>query len=230
MTDINNATNDATNDSANYPKTALNLPKQAPQRANYDRENVHKILDEALVMQVGFVANGRPQIIPMYGVRDGASIVFHGSRKSRFMRKLADGVELCISVTHVDGLLFGRSAFHHSMNYRSVVVHSRGHLATDDEKAKFAALVTNRFVAGRYDDVRVTAANEMKATDFLIVPIENVVAKIRTGDPVDDKADLDLPFWAGEVPLYTRFGTPRAAADLTAGINVPQNIRAKYGG
>lgn len=218
-----------TNDPTNYPKTGLNIPKQAPQRAHYDREIVHDILDEAFVMQVGFVVEGKPQIIPMYGVRDGETIVFHGSRKSRFMRKLADGLDLCISVTHVDGLLFGRSAFHHSMNYRSVVVHSRGHLATEEQKAKFAAMVTNRLVDGRYDDVRATAANEMKATDFLIVPIENVVAKVRTGDPIDDKDDLKLSFWAGEVPVYRHFGAARASADLKSGIEVPQNILTKYG-
>lgn len=212
-----------------YAKTELNKPKQAPQRAVYDRAVVHSILDEAYVVQVAFVVDGRAQIIPMYGVRDGETMVFHGSRKSRFMRKLADGVPLCLNVTHVDGLLFGRSAFHHSMNYRSVVIHSEGRLAREDEKARLAIVVTDRFVKGRYADVRGTAANEMKATDFLIVPIENVVAKVRTGDPVDDKADLDLPHWAGEIAMSRVFETPRPSKDLKDGIDVPQNLIEKYG-
>uniref|UniRef100_A0A2A4YYC2 Flavin-nucleotide-binding protein n=1 Tax=OCS116 cluster bacterium TaxID=2030921 RepID=A0A2A4YYC2_9PROT len=214
---------------ANYAKTELNKVKQAHVRATYDREIVHAILDEAYVVQVAFVVDGRPQIIPMYGIRVGETMVFHGSRKSRFMRKLADGVALCLNVTHVDGLLFGRSAFHHSMNYRSVVIHSQGRLAREDEKARLAIAVTDRFAAGRYDDVRGTAENEMKATDFLIVPIDNVVAKVRTGDPIDDKDDLDLPHWAGEITISRRFGAPRAAKDLKAGIDVPQNLTDTYG-
>ncbi|PCI85711.1 MAG: hypothetical protein COB24_12230 [Hyphomicrobiales bacterium] len=212
-----------------YPQTDLNKVKQTRVRATYDRDIVHAILDEAYVVQVGFVVEGRPQIIPMYGIRDGETMVFHGSRKSRFMRKLADGVALCLNVTHVDGLLFGRSAFHHSMNYRSVVIHSVGRLAREEEKARLAIAVTDRFAEGRYADVRGTAANEMKATDFLIVPIENVVAKVRTGDPVDDKDDLDLPHWAGEITVSRAFGVPRAAKGLKAGIEVPQNLIEKYG-
>lgn len=212
-----------------YPKTELNKVKQAPLRATYDRDIVHAILDEAFVVQVGFVVEGRPQIIPMFGVRDGESMIFHGSRKSRFMRKLADGVPLCLSVTHIDGLLFGRSAFHHSMNYRSVVIHSTGRVAQEDEKARLAVLVTDRFAQGRYADVRGTAANEMKATDFLIVPIDNVVAKHRSGDPIDDKDDLQLPHWAGEVSISQSFAAPRAAADLRDGIAVPQNLMDRYG-
>lgn len=213
----------------NYPQTELNNVKQARIRATYDREVVHAILDDAYVVQVAFVQDGKPQIIPMYGVRDGETMVFHGSRKSRFMRKLADGVPLCLNVTYVDGLLFGRSAFHHSMNYRSVVIKSEGRLALEDEKKRLAILVTDRFAKGRYDDVRGTAAKEMKATDFLIVPIENVVAKVRNGDPVDDKDDLDLPHWAGEITVSRQFGEPRAAADLNAGIDVPRNITDTYG-
>lgn len=212
-----------------YPKTELNNVKQAAVRATYDRDIVHAILDDAYVVQVGFVVDGKPQIIPMYGIRVGETMVFHGSRKSRFMRKLADGVALCLNVTHVDGLLFGRSAFHHSMNYRSVVIHSVGHLADESEKAELGRKVTDRFAVGRYDDVRGVAANEMKATDFLVVPIENVVAKVRTGDPVDDKDDVDLPHWAGEISVSRVFGVPKPAADLKPGIEVPQNLLDEYG-
>lgn len=212
-----------------YLRTELNKVKQAAKRATYDRDVVHAILDDAYVMQVGFVVDGKPQIIPMYGIRHGENVVFHGSRKSRFMRKLADGVDLCLSVTHVDGLLFARSAFHHSMNYRSVVIHSRGRLAREDEKSDLAKAVTNRFADGRYDDVRGVADNEMKATDFLIVPIENVVAKVRTGDPIDDNDDLNLPHWAGEISIRRVYGAPKPAADLTAGIAVPQNLIDTYG-
>ncbi len=211
-----------------YPKTELNITKQAPKRATYDRAVIHAILDEAFVIQVGFISGGRPQIIPMYGVRDGEFMIFHGSRKSRFMKKLADGLDLCLSVTHVDGLLFARSAFHHSMNYRSVVIHSKGEIVLDAEKGRMAALVTNRFADGRYDDVRKTADNEMKATDFLRVPICNVSAKVRSGDPVDDKADLELPYWAGEVAVKTHFAAPRNADDLMARIKVPRSIVDKY--
>ncbi len=213
-----------------YPKTELNIIKQAPKRAIYDRELVHKILDEALVIQVGFVVDGRAQIIPMYGVRDGEFLIFHGSRKSRFMKKLSGGTQLCLSVTHVDGLVFGRSAFHHSMNYRSVTIQSEGEIAPTHDKSRLAALVTDKFADGRYEDVRPTAVNEMKATDFLRVAIKNVVAKIRTGDPVDDKEDLTQPYWAGQVGVRMIFDAPKNAADLMRGIGVPQPIVDKYCG
>lgn len=213
----------------NYAKTTQNIVKQAPKRASYDRALVHSILDEAYVIQVGFVVDGIVQIIPMYGVRDGEFMIFHGSRKSRFMKKLAGGTKLCLSVTHVDGLLFARSAFHHSMNYRSVVIHSQGEIVVDADKSRLAALVTDRFVEGRYDNVRPTAANEMKATDFLRVPIENVVAKVRAGDPVDDKEDMALGYWAGEVGIEQIYKAPKSAADLENGVDIPAEIIKKYG-
>src|SRR5690554_185192 len=180
--------------------------RQAPKRASYDRALVHSILDEGYVAHIAFVVDGLPVALPMFYVRDGDSVLLHGSRKSRLMKHLGDGAPLCLTVTHLDGLVLARSAFHHSMNYRSVMVHGRAERVTGEEKALAMALITARVREGRSSGERPVNVQEGKATEMLRLPIIEVAAKVRTGGPVDDEEDMALPVWAGVIPMRLVFG------------------------
>lgn len=182
--------------------------RQAPKRASYDRALVHSILDEGYVAHIAFVTDGLPVALPMFYVRDGDSVLLHGSRKSRLMKHLADGAPLCLTVTHLDGLVLARSAFHHSMNYRSVMVHGRAERVTGDEKARTMALITARVREGRPSGERPVNEEEAKATEMLRLPLVEVAAKVRVGGPLDDEADMTLPVWAGVIPMQLVFGEP----------------------
>ena len=173
-----------------------------PLRGTYDRETVHAILDEGLICHVGFVSDGSPFVIPTGYGRDGDRLLIHGSAASRMLRALSMGAEACITVTLLDGLVLARSAFHHSMNYRSVVVLANGTLI-DEPEAKMAALrvITERLVPGRWDGVRQPTPQEMKGTTVLSFPINEASAKVRVGPPKDDEEDYALPIWAGVLPL-----------------------------
>jgi hypothetical protein len=183
--------------------------RRLPGRAAYDRETIHAILDEGLVCHVGFVSEGQPHVIPMNYGRDGDRLLLHGSAASRLMRGLEAGWPVCLTVTLLDGLVLARSAFHHSMNFRSVVMFGRA-TPVDDPAAKSAALraISEHVVPGRWDEVRPPNARELAATAVLEVPIEEASAKIRTGPPRDDLEDLSLPVWAGVLPLETIPGEP----------------------
>jgi hypothetical protein len=183
--------------------------RRLPDRAAYDRETIHAILDEGLVCHVGFVSEGQPHVIPMSYGRDGDRLLLHGSAASRLMRGLEAGWPVCLTVTLLDGLVLARSAFHHSMNFRSVVMFGRA-TPVDDPAAKSAALhaISEHVVPGRWDEVRPPNARELAATAVLEVPIEEASAKIRTGPPRDDLEDLSLPVWAGVLPLETIPGEP----------------------
>ena len=182
-----------------------------PKRGVYDREKVYSILDEGMVCHVGFVADGKPVVIPTGYGRRGDTLYFHGSPASRMFQNLGKGMDVCITVTLVDGVVMARSAFHHSMNYRSVVVLARGTLI-DEPEEKMAALrlITERLVPGRWDGVRQPTPQEMKATTALSFPINEASAKVRTGPPKDDEEDYALPIWAGVLPLSLVPGTPLA--------------------
>lgn len=177
-------------------------------RAHYDDETVRDILDKGLVAHVGFVLDGRPMVIPMAYVLDGNVIYIHGAKAARIIKK-NKSVPACLTVTHIDGLVVARSAFHHSVNYRSVVVH--GHLrdVTDiEEKERALVLVTNQLLPGRWDEVRPMNAKEFKSTGVLALEIETASAKIRSGQPVDDEDDYGLPIWAGVLPISCHVGEP----------------------
>lgn len=191
-----------------YETSAVHRVRQVPQRAQYDRETVHGILDAGFVAHVAFVAEAGPVVIPMVYVRDGESVLLHGSRKSRFMRVLAAGAPLCLTVTHVDGLVLARSAFHHSMNFRSVVAHGAAAPVAVGKKAAALALFVERLTAGRSREARAPNAQELKATEVLRLPLVEVAAKVRTGGPIDDAEDMDLPIWAGVIPVELRLGEP----------------------
>lgn len=205
------------------PRTTI---KRLPQRGEYDRERVYEILDEGLVCHVGFVQDGQPFVIPTgYGRLDD-TLYLHGSKASRMMKTLGRGCEVCVTVTLLDGLVLARSAFHHSMNYRSVVIF--GNARPVEERAeKLAALhaFTEHIMRGRWAESRPPSQNELNATLVLALPLTEASAKIRTGPPLDDEEDYSLPVWAGVLPL--RLATSEAVKDsrLAHEIELPDYVR-----
>ena len=189
-----------------YPTAARHRVRQVAARGVYDRETVHAILDAGFVAHVTFVAESGPVSLPMFYVRDDESVLVHGSRKSRFMRVLGAGAPLCLTVTLLDGLVLARSAFHHSMNYRSVMVHGRGVALPADEKPAALDLFTERIQPGRARQARAANAQELKATEILRIALVDVAAKTRSGGPNDDAEDMDWPVWAGVIPIEQRMG------------------------
>ena len=187
---------------SDYTPTERTQVKRLPKRGKYDRETVHAILDAAFVCHVGFCVDGQPYVIPTNYGRSGDTVYLHGSAASRMLRTLSEGVPVCVTVTHIDGLVLARSAFHHSVNYRSVVMLGNARLVDDPaEKMEALRLFTEHVMKGRWDEVRWPTDQEMKATTVLALPLEEVSAKVRTGGPVDDEADYTLPVWAGVLPL-----------------------------
>jgi nitroimidazol reductase NimA-like FMN-containing flavoprotein (pyridoxamine 5'-phosphate oxidase superfamily) len=196
-----------------YPVTPRTQVRRRKQRGAYDKATVHAILDEALVCHVGFSVAGQPYVIPTIFARDGERLYLHGSIASRMLRTLAEGVDVCVTITLIDGLVLARSAFHHSMNYRSVVILGRARQVADTTEVLHAMrLVTNRVAPNRWDAVRPPTPLELKQTQVLALPLTEVSAKIRAGGVIDDETDYDLPVWAGVIPLALR----RAAAEPDA--------------
>ncbi|MHB1935863.1 MAG: pyridoxamine 5'-phosphate oxidase family protein [Acidobacteriaceae bacterium] len=180
-----------------------------PKRAVYDKTQVHAILDEGFLCHVGFTVEQQPYVIPTGYVRAGEKLYIHGSAASRMLRKLDQGIQVCVTVTLVDGLVLARSAFHHSVNYRSVVVLGTASLVLDrDEKIDALRRFTNHMVPGRWDEARQPTDQELKATSVLALPLEEVSAKVRTGPPIDDEEDYAMPVWAGVVPVRMGVGDP----------------------
>ncbi|HXZ11761.1 MAG TPA: pyridoxamine 5'-phosphate oxidase family protein [Candidatus Sulfotelmatobacter sp.] len=185
-----------------FTPTERTQVRRLPARGAYDSETIFRILDEGLVCHIGFVADDQPYVIPTGYARVGETVYIHGSAASRLLRTLAGGVPVCVTVTLLDGLVLARSAFHHSMNYRSVVILGKARLVEDPaEKLQALTAFTNHIVHGRWDDVRQPTESELKATSVLALPLQECSAKVRTGPPKDDEADYSLPIWAGVVPL-----------------------------
>lgn len=208
-----------------YNKTDRTTLRRLPARGHYDRELVHKILDEGFICHVGFVVDGAPVVIPTgYGrVRD--KLYIHGSQASRMLRTLKTGVPACVTVTLVDGLVLARSAFHHSINYRSVVIFGNANLVEDPEEKSEALLAfSEHVIRGRWNDVREPTEQELKATTVLRLDLAEVSAKVRTGPPIDDEEDYGLPVWAGVLPLRMIAGEPIADPRLPSEINVPEYV------
>lgn len=207
-----------------YAKTKLNKVRKSD-RAAYDKKTVHAILDEGLLAHVGFVDKDWPMVIPMIYARIDETLYLHGAKAARFAKTLGKGVPVCIEVTLVDALVLARSAFHSSMNYRSVVVHGMAHLVDDpDHKARVLAEVTDRLAPGRWDEARPMTDKELKSTSVIAVPIEHAVAKARTGGPIDDDEDYALPIWAGVIPIRHTFGSPQDDGRVLEGVDVPESI------
>jgi nitroimidazol reductase NimA-like FMN-containing flavoprotein (pyridoxamine 5'-phosphate oxidase superfamily) len=208
-----------------YQATERTRVRRLPERAAYDRETVHAILDEGFVCHVGFVADGQPYVIPTGYARAGESLYLHGSTGSRL--GLRPGMPVCVTVTLLDGLVLARSAFHHSMNYRSVTVLGRTRPVTDpgEKEAALRAFVEH-VVPGRSDEVRGGDGRELAATAVLAVPLEEVSAKVRTGPPKDDEEDHALPVWAGVLPLALVPGDPVPDDRLDPAVPVPPHVAA----
>jgi nitroimidazol reductase NimA-like FMN-containing flavoprotein (pyridoxamine 5'-phosphate oxidase superfamily) len=193
--------------------------RRAPSRADYDRATIDAILDEGLVAHLGFAVDGQPYVIPTLHARSGDTVYVHGSAASRMVRTLASGTPVCLTVTLLDGLVLARSAFHHSMNYRSVVVLGQARLVEGDAERREALRVfTDRLVPGRWDEVRPPSRQELKGTQVLALTLDEASAKLRRGGPVDDDEDYALDVWAGVVPLTLRRGAPEPDERLRDGI------------
>jgi nitroimidazol reductase NimA-like FMN-containing flavoprotein (pyridoxamine 5'-phosphate oxidase superfamily) len=213
-----------------YAPTDRTVPTRAPDRASYDRELVHSILDEAYVCHLGFVRDGAPVVLPTLYARVGERLYVHGSTGSRPLRAAGQadpGLPVCLTVTHVDGLVLARSAFHHSINYRSVVVHGVAHDVTDpEEKRQALDALVDHVVPGRSADSRPADKKELAATAVLRLDLDEVSAKLRTGGVNDEPEDLDLPHWAGVVPVRKTYGAPIADPDLAPGTELPDYLKA----
>jgi nitroimidazol reductase NimA-like FMN-containing flavoprotein (pyridoxamine 5'-phosphate oxidase superfamily) len=208
-----------------YTITERTTLKRLPKRGSYDREVVHGILDEAFLCHVGFVVDGQPFVIPTGYGRDGDDLFIHGSAASRMLRSLDGGIDVCVTVTLLDGLVLARSAFHHSMNYRSVVILGKASIVTDEEEKMRALLtISENIIRGRWDEVRTPTPGEMKATTVMRIPLVEVSAKIRTGPPIDDEEDYELDVWAGVLPLHIVPGEPVADARLKVGVEPSASI------
>jgi uncharacterized protein len=209
-----------------YTPTERTQVKRLPKRGAYDRETVYKILDEAFVCHVGFVVDGQPYVIPTNFGRAGDKLYLHGSAASRMLRALSEGVPVCVTVTLVDGLVLARSAFHHSVNYRSVVALGMAQLVNEPaEKMEALRLFTEHIMKGRWKDVRQPTEQELKATTVLALPLEEVSAKVRTGGPIDEEEDYALATWAGVLPLPVVPQSPIADARLKEDALVPEYMR-----
>jgi nitroimidazol reductase NimA-like FMN-containing flavoprotein (pyridoxamine 5'-phosphate oxidase superfamily) len=209
-----------------FTPTERTKVRRLPDRGKYDPESVYGILDEAFICHVGFVVDGQPYVIPTGFARVNDTLYIHGSAASRMLRTLADGVQVCITATLVDGIVMARSGFHSSMNYRSVVILGRA-MQVEGRDEKLAALeaFSEQVMPGRWKDLRETTDAELKGTLVLTLPLKEVSAKVRTGPPKDDESDYALPLWAGVVPLKLTAGTPIDDPRLPRGIEPPDYAR-----
>ncbi len=199
--------------------------RRLPKRGAYDRQAIDAILDAGLLCHVGYVIDGQPYVTPTAHWRDGEYVYWHGSSASRMLRMQAGGVDVCFTVSLLDGLVLARSGFHHSMNYRSVMALGHAELV-EAPAAKLHALraFTERLVPGRWEEIRAPTAQELRATTILRLSLDEASAKLRTGPPIDDDADYALPVWAGVLPLSLVAGPPVADPRLTAGTPVPDAV------
>ena len=218
-------------DTKKLPTTQRSKLRRLPKRGSQERELIYRILDEALIAHVGFVTDNQPFVIPMAYGRKGDRLYLHGSSIGRLLKTLEQGVEVCFTVTLVDGLVVARSLFHHSMNYRSVVLFGKAELI-DNERDKMTALeaFTEQIIPGRWQEARIPNARELKATAVLSLPIEEGSAKVRTGQPVDDEEDYALPIWAGEMPLKVTAESPIVDPRLDNAIAIPENLKNYHRG
>jgi len=208
-----------------FIRTEKNSIKRLPKRGYYDRETIYRILDEALICHVGFVVDGQPYVIPTNFARLGDHIVLHGAKASRLLKHIEAGHPVCVEATIVDGLVLARSVFHHSVNYRSVVIFGTGRLLKD-EREKLAALevVTEHLVPGRWKEARLPNRKELNATTVVSINIDEASAKVRLGPPVDEEEDYALPVWAGVLPLQETPLAPIQDDRQTADLPVPEYV------
>ncbi|MCA1220742.1 pyridoxamine 5'-phosphate oxidase family protein [Streptomyces sp. 8L] len=213
-----------------YRPTDRTVPTRSKERARYDRELVHRVLDASYLCHLGFVRDGAPVVLPTLYGRVGESLYVHGSTGSRPLRRsgertdgeAAPGLPVCLTVTQLDGLVLARSAFHHSINYHSVVVHGVAHQVTDEAERRMALdAIVEHILPGRADDSRRANAKELAATAVVRLDLDEVSAKLRTGGPIDEPEDAGLPYWSGVVPVSRTYGEPVPADDLDSAIGLP---------
>ncbi|MCC6790946.1 MAG: pyridoxamine 5'-phosphate oxidase family protein [Thermomicrobiales bacterium] len=206
----------AVQDPSTFARTEQTTPSRHPERASFDRSAVYAVLDEALVCHVGYVADGRPVMIPTLHVRVEDVMYLHGSTGSSVMLQAAKGpLPVCIAVTLTDGIVLAKSWFNHSINYRSVIVHGEGTVVSDPiEKWNAMVALMDHVAEGRAEGSRSANKRELAATAMLRIPLEAVSMKFRAGPPKDDEIDLDLPYWTGVIPMTTMFDAPRPAGDI----------------
>ncbi len=208
-----------------FTPTGRSTLKRLPARGDYERESVYQILDEGFICHVGFTVDDQPFVIPTGYARVGDNLLIHGSAASRMLRALAWEVDVCVTVTLIDGLVLARSAFHHSMNYRSVVIFGKAKVVNDErEKADALYALSEHIIPKRWAEVRPPTEKELKATTVLSLPLEEASAKIRTGNPVDDEEDYALDIWAGVIPLRLTAGEPVADDRLRDGVSIPLHV------
>jgi nitroimidazol reductase NimA-like FMN-containing flavoprotein (pyridoxamine 5'-phosphate oxidase superfamily) len=208
-----------------FRPTARTRVKRLHERGHYDRKTVYEILDAGLVCHVGYVIDGQPYVTATAYWREGARVYWHGSSASKMLRHLKGGVEVCFTVSLLDGLVLARSGFHSSINYRSVMALGRARLVADrDEKLAALTAFSDRLTPGRWEELKPPSEQELKATTVISLELDEVAAKVRTGPPNDDEADLALPVWAGVVPVGTALGQPVADPLLSPDVPAPDYL------
>jgi nitroimidazol reductase NimA-like FMN-containing flavoprotein (pyridoxamine 5'-phosphate oxidase superfamily) len=201
--------------------------KRLPKRGSFNRNQINSILDEGFICHVGFIVEGKPVVIPTGYARAGDRLLIHGSQASRMLRSVGAGVEVCVEVTVIDALVLARSAFHHSMNYRSVVIFGTATMIeAQDEKVAALRALSEHMIPGRWDDVRQPNDAELQQTTVLSIPLTEVSAKIRSGPPLDDEEDYELPIWAGVIPLRLSADAPVADSKLKSNLSPPDYASA----
>lgn len=211
-----------------FEKTPLNTVKRLPKRGHYDKDTIYKILDDHFICHLAWEMDGQPYIIPTAFGRKEDTLYVHGSSKSRMLEALTDGRLLCMVVTHIDGLVLARSAFHHSMNYRSAIIYGRAHEVEGEEKIEALRIVSEQILKGRWDEVRLPTEIELKATTVLAIEIDTASAKIRTGPPGDDEEDYDLPIWAGVLPATLVFQEPITDPAMKHSLPEAKSINSRW--
>ncbi len=218
---MDNATN-----TAHFNPSDRTTIKRLPKRGSYDRDTIHAILDEGLICHIGFVVEGQPFVIPTAYGRVDDCLYLHGSLASRMLKSLQTGIDICVTVTLLDGLVLARSAFHHSMNYRSVVIFGRAQLVTEfGQKEAALRAFTNHVIRDRWDELRPVKPQEINGTTVLALPLQEASAKIRTGPPKDDEVDYAQPIWAGVVPLRTVATEAIADDRVLPGVAMPDSVQ-----
>lgn len=208
-----------------FSKTDKNRIKRLPKRGHYDQETIYRILDEALICHVGFVEKRQPYVIPINFARLDDSIVLHGAKASRLLKHLETGYPVCVEATIVDGLVLARSVFHHSVNYRSVVIFGKGCLLLEEqEKLMALKAITEHLIPGRWNETRPPNRKELHATSVVSIKIDEASAKVRVGPPIDDEEDYALPVWAGVLPLQEMALTPIQDERLPGHVSLPEYI------
>ena len=208
-----------------FPVTSRNKVRRVPKRADYDAKTLYAILDTMFICHVAFTIDKQPFIIPMAFGRKGNKIYLHGATSSRLMKSLKSGIPVCIGVTLLDGIVLARSTFHSSMNYRSAVVFGTACLIEEKKKNAALKIITGHIAKGRWDEARKPNFKELKATSVLEVTIDQASSKIRTGPPLDDPEDYDLPIWAGVVPLSLRAGKTEPDSMMKMKLKVPESVK-----